>query len=265
MPEDFREIQEGLSSYVKIGTVVFLVLAALFVFFIVSTIQRKRRLMAAQKEMQAKHTEALLKTEIEIKEQTLKTISQEIHDNVGQVLSLAKLNLNTLDFDTGISKEEKVEKSIQLVSKAINDLRELSRSLNGDKIADLGLKEAIANELQIIKNTGMFDTKLTVDGDSYPLAPHVETVAFRIVQESLNNAVKHSKAKNIEVMIGYHPSECSIIIMDDGEGFDADKLEAAQTGIGLKNMQSRAQLINAYFNLEALPGQGTRVILKTKV
>jgi two-component system NarL family sensor kinase len=264
MPEDFRDIQEGFSSYVKIGTVIFLVLAALFVFFIVSTIQRKRKLLTAQKEMHSRHTEALLLTEIEIKEQTLKTISQEIHDNVGQVLSLAKLNLNTLDFDTGVSKEEKIEKSIQLVSKAINDLRELSKSLNGDKVADLGLPEAIANELQIIKNTGQFDTRLILQGSPCPLPPNVEMVMFRIVQESLNNAVKHSKAQHITVTIGYDGSQCSVEIVDDGVGFDADQMEATQTGIGLKNMQSRAQLVNAYFNLESTPGKGTRVILKTQ-
>lgn len=262
MPEDFRNIQEGFSSYVKIGTIIFLVLAALFVFFIVSTIQRKRKLLSAQREMQAKHTEALLQTEIEIKEQTLKTISQEIHDNVGQVLSLAKLNLNTLDFDTGVAREEKIQKSIQLVSKAINDLRELSKSLNGDKVADLGLTEAIANELQIIKNTGVFETTLQVDGEPCPMEPHVEMVMFRIVQESLNNAVKHSKARNIDILISNNSPQCTILITDDGEGFDVDTLEAADTGIGLKNMQSRSQLINAYFNIESAPGRGTRVILK---
>jgi signal transduction histidine kinase len=89
--------------------------------------------------LQAKFQQALLQTQIEIQEQTLTTISQEIHDNIGQVLSLAKLNLNTLQPD----EHEKLKDTKMLVSKAINDLRDLSRSMHGDKIADLGLQKPL--------------------------------------------------------------------------------------------------------------------------
>lgn len=263
MPEDYRNIQEGLSVYVNIGTVIFLLLAGLFIFFIVFSIQRKRRLLNRQKEMQHEHAQALLQTQLEIQEQTLRTISQEIHDNVGQVLSLAKLNLKTLDFDTGISKDEKIDKSVELISKAINDLRDLSRSLNGDKIADLGLQDAIDNELKIIGNTGLMKTALSIEGVPYILQSQHEMVIFRIVQESLNNALKHSKAKNIHVLIEYLPSLFRIDITDDGEGFNANLLEATQTGIGLKNMQSRASLINAYFSINSSPGNGTKVLIES--
>lgn len=213
--------------------------------------------------MKIDHERALLQTQLEIQEQTLRTISQEIHDNVGQVLSLAKLNLKTLDFDTGVSKEEKIDKSVELVSKAINDLRDLSRSMNGDKIADLGLQEAIDNELKIVQNTGLMRTRLTIEGTPYILPSQHEIVIFRIVQESLNNAVKHSKATNINILINYLPSQCIISISDDGEGFNANQLEATQTGIGLKNMQSRASLIDAYFSIESIPGKGTKVLIKS--
>lgn len=263
MPEDYRNIQEGLSNYVKIGTVIFLVLAGLFIFFIVTSLQRKRRFMEKQKEMETQYTQSLMQTQIEIQEQTLKTISQEIHDNVGQVLSLAKLNLNTLDIGDVGNKEQKIESSIQLVGKAINDLRDLSRSLNGDKIADLGLQDAIDNELKIIQNTGLMKTKLTIEGSPYILNSQHEMVIFRIVQESLNNAVKHSRATNINILINYQPSLCSITIADDGEGFNAHLLEATQTGIGLKNMQSRANLIDAYFSIASEPGKGTKVLIES--
>ena len=217
------------------GDIVIAVLAAtmtifLLVFFgITFTLIHKKKQRENKEEkkfLQTEYQKALLQTQLEIQEQTLKTISQEIHDNVGQALSLAKLNLNTLDFDTGASKEEKIENSILLVGKAINDLRDLSRSLNGDKIADLGLQDAIDNELKIIRNTGLMHTNLTTEGAPYVLQNQHEMVIFRIVQESLNNAVKHSKAKNINIHINYQPSHCSITIADDGEGFNANLLEA---------------------------------------
>jgi two-component system, NarL family, sensor kinase len=261
MPEDFRDIQEGLSGYVKIGTTVFLTLAALFIFFISASIQRRKKMINSQKLMKADFEKALLQTQLEIQEQTLRTISQEIHDNVGQVLSLAKLNLNTLDMN-GSNKEQKIKSSIQLVSKAINDLRDLSRSLNGDKIADLGLQDAIDNELKIIANTGQFKTELMVSGDPYKLQQQQEMVLFRIVQEALNNTVKHSKARNINIEMHYETAAFKMAINDNGEGFAATELEATETGIGLNNMKNRASLVGALFSIQSLPGSGTSVLIQ---
>ena len=212
--------------------------------------------------MKAQFEQELLQTQLEIQEQTLKTISQEIHDNVGQVLSLAKLNMNTLQFSEGADKQEKIEASISLVGKAINDLRDLSRSMNGDKVADLGLQEAIENELKIIQNTGQFSTKVTVTGNPYKLKAQNEMVIFRIVQESLNNILKHSKAQNIGADIRYEPEIFKLMITDDGTGFDVSALEAGNTGIGLKNMESRAALIGAVFSIDSLEKNGTTVAIQ---
>lgn len=243
--------------------ILFTALALFGIYLFKKNIKTIKESLVEKQLMQSQHAQALLQTQLEIQEQTLRTISQEIHDNVGQVLSLAKLNLNTLDLNTGSSKEEKITRSIQLVSKAINDLRDLSRSLNGDKIADLGLQDAIDNELKIIQNTGLMETALMIEGTPYLLQSQQEIVIFRIVQESLNNSVKHSKAKNINILIEYQPSHCNITIADNGDGFDADLLEATQTGIGLKNMQGRANLINAYFSIESAPGKGTKVFIQS--
>lgn len=261
MPEDFRNIHEGLSVYVKAGTTIFLLLAGLFLFFIANSLQRKRKLLARQKELETKHQQSLLQTQIEIQEQTLKTISQEIHDNVGQALSLAKLNLGTLHINTGISPQQKIESSIQLISRAINNLRDLSRSINGEKIWEWGLVQSIQNEIRIIQNTGAFTATFIAEGESYKLTPKVEMVAFRIVQEALHNAMKHSRASNIQVKLQYHPTVCSICIKDDGRGFDTGLPHQAAKGIGIKNMQSRASLIHAALDIESTASEGTCINL----
>jgi two-component system NarL family sensor kinase len=261
MHESYRNIQEGLTTQVKVGTAIFLTLAALFIFFIVFSMLKKRKMLQEQKEMQSQFTQSLLQTKIEIQEQTLRTISQEIHDNVGQILSLAKLNLATLDFGQGEKKELKIKNATQLVGKAINDLRDLSRSLNGDKISDLGLKDAIDNELKIVKNTEVFDTELIVNGNPFKLLPQNEMVLFRIVQESIHNTVKHSKAKLLRVTLDHTEGLLRIAVQDDGGGFDADKLEATETGIGLNNMKNRASLIGARFSIQTSQG-GTSVFIE---
>lgn len=202
----------------------------------------------------------LLETQIEIQEQTLKTISEEIHDNVGQVLSLAKLNLNTLSN----TEDKKIQDTKNLVSKAINDLRNLSRSIHGDRIAQLGLQQSLEDEMNILQNSGQFTTALNIVGNNYKLAPQKEMVLFRIVQEALNNAVKYSKAKNITVQLNYQPQIFSLSISDDGIGFNAAALPATKTGIGLTSMQNRATLIGGEFTITSAAGNGTIINIELK-
>jgi two-component system, NarL family, sensor kinase len=240
-------------------TIILVLLAILLIAFI--SIQQKKKLAYKNEKqlMQIQFHQALLQTQIEIQEQTLKTISQEIHDNIGQVLSLAKLNLGTLQY----GEDEKLNDTKNLVSKAINDLRDLSRSLHGDKIAELGLQSAIENELKILQNTGQYNTALQITGEPYKLEPQKEMVLFRIVQEAIHNAVKHAKAKNITVQLNYQPVAFVLQITDDGIGFNAADLQAAQTGIGLKSMQNRAALIGGLFTITAANGTAIKIELKS--
>ncbi len=237
--------------FVSIALILILAIGFCLIFFIFFA--KRKQHFRQKKILEVQFQQALLQTQIEIQEQTLKTISQEIHDNIGQVLSLAKLNLNTLKPEETI----KLNDTKQLVSKAINDLRDLSRSLHGDKIAELGLPDAIDNELKILQNTGQFNTQFKTKGHTYKLTPQKEMVLFRIVQEAMNNAVKHSRAKNITVQLQYEPSQFILTISDDGDGFDTVALPAAQKGIGLNSMQNRAALIGGTFSIQSTQGNGT--------
>jgi two-component system, NarL family, sensor kinase len=206
--------------------------------------------------------EALLQTQIEIQEQTLKNVSQEIHDNIGQVLSLAKLNLNTFSNIEGTDNQKKMLATKELVSKAINDLRDLARSMHGEKIAEVGLQNAVDHELKILENTGQFKTHLTITGEPYKLKPQIQMVIFRILQEALHNEIKHSKAKNIFVHFSYDIAAFTLTLKDDGIGFNMDKLDAGKTGIGLKSMKNRAALIGGEFSLLSSENNGTTISIK---
>ncbi len=247
-------MQDKLEEVIFTGSILFLALAIFIVFFILLFTRKKNKLIMQNQLLEAEHKQLLLQTQIEIQEQTLKTISQEIHDNIGQVLSLAKLNLNTFENVESSTNQTKITDTKQLISKAINDLRDLSRSLHGDKIAELGLQESITNELKILQNTGQFKTDLKITGSAYKLEPQKEMVLFRIVQEALNNSVKHSKAKNITIQLQYSIDVFKLCISDDGVGFDSNKLTATQTGIGLKSMQNRAALIGGVFSIQSING-----------
>ena len=208
--------------------------------------------------MQSQHKQLILQTQLEIQEQTLKTISEEIHDNVGQVLSLAKLNLFTFENNS----KQKLEDTKALISKAINDLRDLSRSMHGDRIAELGLQQSVADELQILENSGEFKTHLKITGESYKLPPQKEMVLFRIVQEALHNAVKHAYATHLKVEMIYQPGSFTLTINDDGKGFSPEALKSSQTGIGLKSMQNRGALIGGEFSIYSLKNNGTSITIE---
>jgi len=242
------------------GTILFVLLGVFIVLFVFVYNTRTRK---HQKE-KAQFSQTLLQTQLEIQEQTLKNISQEIHDNIGQVLSLAKLNLGTMDVEQPDKLQQKIEDSRMLVGKAIQDLRDLSKSLDADQIKARGLNRAIEYELEMIRKTGSYDTQFNVVGAPYKLDAQRELILFRIVQEILNNIIKHAKANTIEVRLGYEPQELFIDISDDGTGFDLQLLNESNKenlGQGIRNMHNRAKLINAGFSMASTIGKGTIVTI----
>ncbi len=250
MPNEFK--------YYLLSFIIAFLLLGFFILALAWLYSKKQKRNKQEKNiMQSQHQQALLQTQLEIQEQTLKTISEEIHDNIGQILSLAKLNLNTLPN----SDEQKIQDTKNLVSKAINDLRNLSHSLHGDVIAELGLRQSIANELHIIKSTKAFETELKFIGTVFKINVEKEMVLFRIVQEALNNCIKYSGAKKIMVTMQYQPQFFKLLIIDDGNGFDAEQ----HVGIGLKSMLNRAQLIGGTFNLQSIQGKGTEITIELPI
>jgi two-component system NarL family sensor kinase len=251
----FKDVgEESLTSLITLGTVIIVVLVSFVILLSYLFTARKNKLLKEKELLHAYFQQEFLRTQLEIQEQTLKTISQEIHDNIGQVLSLAKLNLNTLPN----TADPKIQNTKDLVSKAIKDLRNLSHSLHGDVIAELGLEQSIANELRIIETTRAFETGLKISGQAFKLDPKKEMVLFRIVQEALNNCIKYSGTKKITILIHYSPQLFILQVQDRGKGFDATK----NIGIGLKSMLNRAQLIGGRFNLQSTEGKGTLVTIE---
>jgi two-component system, NarL family, sensor kinase len=234
-------------------------LLGLFVLIFFWAYKKNQNLKEKQIE---KLNKEILKTQLEIQEQTLKNISQEIHDNVGQVLSLAKLNLNTMDIAKTEQLQGKIDNTLSQVSKAINDLRDLSKSFNTDNITAIGLVRAIENELEMIKKTDFLKTEFENTGLRKKLEPQKELILFRIVQEALHNIIKHAVAKTVKVSVAYTEKELELQIEDDGHGFDLSPLnQEGETGfgLGLRNMQNRAKLIGAEFSMSSNTGEGTLV------
>jgi signal transduction histidine kinase len=232
------------------------------ILFIFLYQKRYYRHLQEKEQLRAEFSRESLKAQLEIQEQTFQNIAQEIHDNVGQALSLAKLNLNTLDISKQAELDEKVTNTKDLIGKAIVDLRDLSRSLNTDAIKSIGLTRAIENELEMIRKSCGCDVQLKIEGNPAHLDKQQELILFRIIQESLQNIIKHADAKSIRVTVQFTDIALAIKIEDDGKGFDINTAynnTDSKLGMGLRNMQNRARLIKADFAVTSEINKGTSI------
>ncbi len=243
------------------------VLMILLVFIVSFLFLYKNRQMKYKIEMESvkeKFTQEILKAQLEIKEQTLKNISEEIHDNVGQVLSLAVLSLSSVELGDADKAAIKIENVTNLVQKAVADLRNLSKTMDAENISTIGLTAIIKFELELLEKTGLYKTSLRVTGEEKRLNGQRELILYRIIQESLNNVIKHAKASLIKVSVSFNQTALCIEIADNGIGFTVatvSKNDIYKNGAGIKNMNNRAVLIGGTFDIKSISSAGTTITM----
>jgi len=136
--------------------------------------------------------------------------------------------------------------------------------MHGERLAQIGLAEAIKSEFKILENTGQFKTQFITVGDAYPIETQKEMILFRIVQEAINNAIKYSQATAINITLDYGPQFLLLSVTDNGIGFNPETLPVQQKGIGLLNMKNRALLVGGTFSLRSAAGNGTEISIRLK-
>ena len=167
------------------------------------------------------------------------------------------VSLNVSTIPTEDLEKRKFTRS--LVSKAINDLRDLSKSLNPERIQIISFEDAIEHELKMMEKSGNFTTSFTVENKIHEVAPEKKIILFRMIQEVFNNIIKHAKATSIDIIFSMDQEKNIIIIKDNGLGFVTD--ESTFNGIGLSNIKKRAEMIQATFEISSILKQGTTVKL----
>ena len=255
---------EGAYLVVVVVLVVFLLLLLTIISIIL--IYQKRQLKVESEIRKAKgdFENEILKTRLEIKEQTLKNISQEIHDNVGQILSLANVTLTSVNLQENSIVMASINNAMSLVSQAINDLRNMSKTLDPDNIKNVGLKECLQFELDLLEKTGAYKTSMLEEGPERQFHSSKQLLIYRIVQEAINNIIKHSQAKTIKISLFYHPDIFEVIVTDNGVGFedlDEEKSTIDNLGSGLRNMKYRASLMKGELEINGIPSKGTTIKL----
>lgn len=255
MPAKEYEIITGV-----VIAIVILLLAAIFILVLVINYNhRKRKYILEKQTMQSIFQQQLLQSQLEMQEQTFNTISREIHDNVGQILSLAKVQLNIIEQSDSVDKSLLIDAK-ESVSKAMTDLRDIAKSLNSERIQVSSLPEITAHELLRINRSGIMLTSFNIEGQEQIIAEQKKLIIFRIIQETFHNILKHSEAKNIDVIFYYDSDQLKIDITDDGKGFDKDLL-TKKDGLGLQNIINRAALIGGEAHINSIIKKGTNITI----
>ncbi len=242
-------------------------LALLLVGFIVSMLflyqRRQHRQEQQLTRMKDQYQQELLRSQLEIQETTFKTIAQELHDNIGQVLSVVKLSLSILPLEKNHQAYESVQASRQMLNKVIFDMGNLTKSMFTDRITQIGFVEAIRFDLDSIQRTGLLQINFSVEGEEYKLEDQRSIFLFRMFQEMMNNILKHSKATHVNIAVNYSIDNKFVLkVEDNGVGFDVEKKRtqaSSSSGIGLKSMTNRASLIGAHITVKSQLGKGTSV------
>ena len=217
-----------------------------FIFAIIAFVKqyklKKKQHVMFITQQQAEHKQELLSTQIEMQQQTMQHIGREIHDNIGQKLTLASLYIQQLEFENKAPQiNSNIENISTIINQSLSDLRSLSKSLTDNDVLDKSIFELINQEKIKVETLKKCKISFTSNDENLDLDYQTKTILLRISQEFIQNSIKHSNCKNIFIKLINFNKNVNLILEDDGEGFDVD---AKQSGIGLKNIKKRTEIIN---------------------
>jgi hypothetical protein len=252
--------QTEIQVLVFVTTIIVLILAITLIVFFFYFQQKKTAYLIKQRETQLLFEEEITKSKLEIQEQALQNISWEIHDNVGQLLSVAKMQLNMMQFAIPLENQAELKEVGDIIGKSLQELRGLAKSLNPETIKNTGLIDSVSLEIERYNRLNFINATLEISDEYFNLSNEKEIIIFRILQEFCNNTLKYAKAKELKITFNFENDILNISAEDNGIGFDINQ-KSKQTGIGLINMKSRGELIGAKIELISSINSGTKLYI----
>ncbi|EHQ27967.1 sensor histidine kinase [Mucilaginibacter paludis] len=251
-----------IKSLIIITTLIFLLAPASIIVYILVYNNRKKKHLEEKAQMKIAFDAEILKTQCEVQEQTMQTIGADLHDNIGQLLSLTSLTLSSVELINPGKAQQKIDTALDLTLQSIKEMRLLGKLLQGDQLMMLGLPEAIRHQINWLEKSGMYQITYLCNGDIPASGDHNKNlVLFRILQETLNNVIKHARATQINISLAYLDGQLRLQINDNGIGFIAGSLPAEQAGMGLQNINKRAAIVGGEAKITSQPGEGTQIII----
>lgn len=257
------------SNFIKNIVILSILIFVLLLAFISYQFYKKKQIeqkAKADAEL-AKEKEIRTKAIVEAEEKERRRIAQDLHDGVGQILSAAKLNLSSLQSKIQLNTPEEKEamaNALSLVDDSVKEVRTVSHSMMPNTLLKLGLASAVKEFVTKMGNLPNLKVDLEIVGMEKRLDDQTETVLYRVIQEVVNNIIKHAKANTINLQLIRHEDELTVMIEDNGVGFDTGKINEFG-GIGLKNIISRIEFLSGTVHFDSTPGKGTNVIIEVPI
>lgn len=224
---------------------------------------QRQRVVQQQKlnEVRLEFQHELRKAESEVSEGVLTRLATDLHDNIGQLLTAARIEIENRKLD--YPECEKAFRSVDFfLGEATQQLRILSRTLNSDYLGKKGLLGALNVESERLRALKRFELKTSFDYAATPLDKDAELMVFRIFQEVVQNILKHAEATQVEVSLVASLNDFSLKISDNGRGFDFSEMRNSDIGSGISNIVKRTALAGLTCDFQTMPGHGTKVLLK---
>ena len=251
-----------INTLIILITLVFLLAPGFLILYINLYNRRKKKHIEEKALMQQTFAAEILKTQLEVQEQTMQTIGADLHDNIGQLLSLTSLTLNSIEMNEVNKAQQKIDTALDLNSRCIKELRLLGKLLQGEQLIASGLAVAISHEIAWIEKAGQYQVHYQTENFCAESGnADKDLLVFRILQEILNNIIKHAFATQINIKLCCRDKQLQLIVEDNGVGFLTDEVPQKQQGMGLHNIRKRAELMGGEVSIRSQPGTGTLVEL----
>lgn len=220
---------------------------------IVTDITEKKKLQTQLDLQVSKQQKRITAAVIQAQEDERAQLGRELHDNVNQVLTTVKL-FNEIIAESVINHKELVQRSSDYLQSCIDEIRRISKRLSIPPLTEVGLVELTRELVDSINLTNKLEITYSLKGmHALPISQELQLAVYRIMQEQLNNIIKHADASMVTIALAYERNQLQLVIKDNGKGFDPS---TKRTGIGITNIKSRAESLDGSFQLESAPGKG---------
>jgi len=250
--------KEQIIAVIVAIAIILLFIGILFIIMLFYYQQKKRKAKIEKENYINKFNQQLLQAQVEAQEQIRLDIGEELHDNIGALSSLIKINLSLITMSEDENKKnDLLQDSKLLIGKLITDVKQLAKTLNTNKLHQLNIAEVITEDISRLQRMQLFNISLEINGDDNNIANDKKIILYRICQELLHNIVKHANAKNVLMQLTFTQQHLHIFLQDDGEGFDLLEAKQKKLSTGLLNLYNRTQLIGGTLTIDSQIGKGT--------
>jgi len=256
---DLVKRRNALTLSISLGISIIIILSFSYLLYVNKMKQQQRNRLYEDK---LQHSTELTKAVLQAEVQERKRIAFELHDGLGPLLSITKMNVTNILEDNSLSRlrqRELLYKTVSNLDDTLYEMKYISQNLAPPVLLEKGFEAAIRDLVTRIKHLKKHEVQYNVNGLNGSLEPFIQHALYRTIQEVVNNVIKHAGATELNLEILQSKQDVTVMIEDNGVGFDTR--DQSSEGLGLQNAESRIQGLNGSFFVDSMIGRGTIITI----